>query len=518
MSDARDNPLVGKVIGARFRLDAVIGTGAMGTVYRAKHLTLERHVAVKVLHAHLRSDDAFVTRFHREARAASRLDHANIMRVIDYGEDESSDEITKGRLFIAMELLDGTDLFQIIQDSFPLKRERVINIMRQLLAAVAAAHDAGIIHRDLKPENVMVKKRRDDDGEEIDVVKVCDFGIAKMTERSETSYDDGRKLSVHGLLVGTPEYMSPEQARGEALDARSDVYSVGVMLYQLIVGRLPFEGSQPLDVALKQLADMPVPPHQRAENVDPLLESICLKALSKPPEERFQSAREMRNALRAALDGKSASEVSGAYASILPPPAGDSDAAAMPLPSDSDATRSEARGIDTPLGTEREARRESDVPLFAATRKPTPLLVPALGAAAAAAIGYFALQSSATKPSAEPPRQAVLVPAPSGTPVPSAPVTPTTTAWSTSTKAALHGTASPSVVAPASVTMMAPGAAAPKPYAAPRWSPRAKPSSSGIERDFPAETAPTVAPTSTAVPSATAVQIPQPMQNGPDEH
>jgi eukaryotic-like serine/threonine-protein kinase len=514
MSEARDNPLIGKVIGARFRLDAVIGTGAMGTVYRAKHLMLERQVAVKVLHAHLRSDDAFVTRFHREARAASRLDHANIMRVIDYGEDEGPEEITKGRLFIAMELLEGSDLFQIIQDSFPLKRERIINIMRQLLAAVAAAHDAGIIHRDLKPENVMVKKRRDDDGEEIDVVKVCDFGIAKMTERSETSYDDGRKLSVHGLLVGTPEYMSPEQARGEVLDARSDVYSVGVMLYQLLVGRLPFEGSQPLDVALKQLADVPVPPHQRAENVDPLLESICLKALSKPPEERFQNAREMRTALRAALEGKSASEVSGAYASIMPPPADESDAAAAPPQSNSESdvarpeARAEARGIDTPLGTEREARRESEIP---GTGR-SPWTLPLLGAAAAAAVGYFVLHRADTKPSTDA-APAAPVPIVSSSAPNSAPTV------SAATALAIRATSAPSA-APASTSSATVGASAQKaaPHA-PRWTPRPKPSASGIERDFPSEGVPAVTATAPApAPTATAVQIPQPMQNGPDDH
>jgi eukaryotic-like serine/threonine-protein kinase len=393
MSEAQkpaENPLLRKVIGGRFRIDAVIGNGAMGTVYRAKHLALDKFIALKVMHAHLRSDDNFVARFHREAKAASRLDHVNIMRVIDYGEDEGEDVVTKGRLFIAMELLDGTDLFQVIQDDFPLPKPRMVSIFRQLLAAVAAAHDAGIIHRDLKPENVMIRRIRDDDGEELDVVKVCDFGIAKMSERTESSYDDGRKLSVHGLLVGTPEYMSPEQARGETLDARSDVYSVGIMLYQMITSKLPFEGSQALDVALKQLADIAVPPHERYPDVDPVLEAVCMKALEKPPENRYQSAREMRNAFRGALEGRmlSSADLTGAFASMTPPPATSSRDGASAF----DASQPRVAGLDTPLGTERDARHYTDGPLALQRRKATPLMVPmlGLGALALASAGYVA--------------------------------------------------------------------------------------------------------------------------------
>jgi eukaryotic-like serine/threonine-protein kinase len=537
MSEAQkpaDNPLLRKVIGGRFRIDAVIGNGAMGTVYRAKHLALDKFIALKVMHAHLRSDDNFVARFHREAKAASRLDHVNIMRVIDYGEDEGPDEVTKGRLFIAMELLDGTDLFQVIQDDFPLPKPRVVSIFRQLLAAVAAAHDAGIIHRDLKPENVMIRRIRDDDGEELDVVKVCDFGIAKMSERTESSYDDGRKLSVHGLLVGTPEYMSPEQARGETLDARSDVYSVGIMLYQMITSKLPFEGSQALDVALKQLADIAVPPHERYPGVDPLLEAVCLKALEKPPENRYQSAREMRNAFRGALEGRmlSSADLTGAFPSMTPPPAMSSSEGAI---GSFDSSQPRVAGLDTPLGTERDARRYSDGPLTSDRRKATPLMVPMLGALALASAGYIAHQQGLIFPAATPtPVHGTEAVAPE----------PAVTSVSVIPPNRNHASASESAHAP--TKNASPGAATQQPHAArdagtrtlplqplplsngqhPRVTPPARPHATAIVTASPYDPAP---PEPSAKPAPTASAEPQPLHlppeprgidpsTGPDEH
>ena len=357
------DPLVGRMIGGKYRVEAQIGTGAMGSVYRALQISLEKRIALKILHSHLRSDGNFVERFHREAKAASRLDHPNIVRVIDFGEDTSDDPVMNGRLFIAMELLEGRDLFQVIQDDFPLPRERTIEIMRQTLAAVASAHDVGIIHRDLKPENVMISVRTNDDGESIDFIKVCDFGIAKMTER-DASDEESRKLSVHGLLVGTPEYMSPEQARGEKLDPRSDVYALGVVLYQMLVGRVPFEGTQPLDVALRHLADDPQPPRERVPDADATLEIVCLTAMSKARDKRYQSAREMRAVLRAALEGRPLSSASvnetGVFPSIppmyTPPPPAMSD----PRPSGG-------------MPAAPDSLRISPEPLGRATSKATPL-------------------------------------------------------------------------------------------------------------------------------------------------
>src|SRR5439155_13092850 len=181
--------------------------------------------------------------------------------------------------------------------------ERVVAILSQVLAALAVAHDIGVVHRDLKPENVLVLAGADDDGLPIDVVKVCDFGVAKLAARAENeSAPFSRHLTVDGVAIGTPDYMSPEQARGESVDGRSDLYSVGVVLYHLIAGRTPFVGDSPLGIALQQVSDdPPLPSHFR--DVHSALEAICLRAMDKRPADRFQTARDMRRALRSAVRG-----------------------------------------------------------------------------------------------------------------------------------------------------------------------------------------------------------------------
>jgi serine/threonine-protein kinase len=237
MREGAQDPLVGRTIAGKFVVESLIGSGGMSSVYRARQLVLDKPVAIKVMHDALAKDHAFVTRFRREAKAASRLDHAGSIRILDYGEDA-------GLLYMAMELLGGTDLFHKIQTDWPMTDARTADIVSQILAPLVVAHDLGILHRDLKPENVMVESRTDDDGKVHDVVKVFDFGIAKLTvESTPPPSPDGkpvRAATTKGIVVGTPEYMSPEQCRGEALDARSDLYSVGVILYHLLAGRLPF--------------------------------------------------------------------------------------------------------------------------------------------------------------------------------------------------------------------------------------------------------------------------------------
>ncbi|MEO8875483.1 MAG: serine/threonine-protein kinase, partial [Polyangiaceae bacterium] len=293
---------------------SVIGQGAMGTVYRAKQVALEKVVAIKVMHRSPRtssggtppggsdpdermsSDAMFAARFLREAKAASRIDHPNSLRVIDFGEEPD------GILYMAMEFLDGRDLFTVIRDDFPLPTPRIVTLMLQALAAIAVAHEMGVVHRDMKPENIMVMRGTDDEGNPKDVVKVCDFGIAKITARQtdlrESQQGAGPKLTTAGLVVGTPEYMSPEQGRGETLDARSDLYSIGVIMFQLMTGRLPFEAETALGVVLKHVTDAPPRPSDLAPNVDPRLEAICLRAMQKKPDDRYQTARTMRAELR----------------------------------------------------------------------------------------------------------------------------------------------------------------------------------------------------------------------------
>jgi serine/threonine-protein kinase len=266
----------------------------MGIVYRARQLALDRTVALKVLHRELAADEGFAERFWREAKAASRLDHPNSIRVIDFGQEPD------GLLYLVMEYVEGCDLFELIMERGPLSPANIVAILSQVLAALAVAHDMAVVHRDLKPENIMIVRGTSDDGQAIDVVKVCDFGIAKILDTPVSERESRRRHSTTGLLVGTPAYMSPEQARGEKLDARSDLYSVGVVLYELLTGRVPFDGESVLSIALKQVSEIPVPPSSVMPGADPDLEAICLRAMHKKPAERFQGAREMRLALQSA--------------------------------------------------------------------------------------------------------------------------------------------------------------------------------------------------------------------------
>jgi serine/threonine-protein kinase len=296
-SETEVDPLVGRAIGGKFVIERLLGAGAMGSVYRAHQTALERTVAVKVMHRELAAEPTYAARFHREAKAVSKLDHPNLIRILDYGQEGD------GLLYIAMEFLDGRDLFSVIDDEWPLPHDRIVDILSQALSALAEAHDAGVLHRDLKPENIMLLRRKSEDGASIDVVKVCDFGIAKIVEEAEprpASSGGARKLTAAGLVVGTPGYMAPEQARSEPCDARSDLYSVGVILYQLLTRRLPFEGNTPLDIVVKALHEAPPPLGTYGPTAAPGLEAICEKGMSKKPEERYQSARDMRSALRMA--------------------------------------------------------------------------------------------------------------------------------------------------------------------------------------------------------------------------
>lgn len=297
MPDRDDDDLIGRSIAGKFHVEEFVGGGAMGSVYRAKQIALDKSVAIKVLHRDMARDKAFVGRFHREAKHTSRLDHPNSVRVLDFGEEPD------GLLYIVMEYLDGRDLLTVMNEEWPLDDRRVAIILSQVLAALAVAHDQGIVHRDLKPENIMVLPGTTDDGDMIDVVKVCDFGIATIANAIEED-SRGGKLTAKGLVMGTPDYMSPEQARGERLDPRTDIYSIGVILYHLLTGRTPFTAESALGIALKHVSDPVVPPSNVREDVDPGLETICLRAMEKSRDARFASARQMRAELRSVLQAR----------------------------------------------------------------------------------------------------------------------------------------------------------------------------------------------------------------------
>jgi eukaryotic-like serine/threonine-protein kinase len=291
------DPFIGTIVGERYRIVSRIGVGGMGAVYRAEHTMMRRDLAIKVLLPELGGKDEFARRFEREAESASRLTHPNIITVTDFGRTP------EGSLFLVMEFLAGQSLSDAI-DAGPMPVERALPIMRQILRALEHAHAAGVVHRDLKPENIMLVER---DGQR-DVVKILDFGIAKVTQPQS-----GREaLTQAGVIFGTPEYLSPEQALGEAVDARADIYAAGIILYEMLAGRRPFENEDKVKIISMHLSHAPPRIRDVAPAVDvPLpLEQAIMQSLEKTREHRFATATAFLQALD---DAEAPAEASGAY-------------------------------------------------------------------------------------------------------------------------------------------------------------------------------------------------------------
>jgi len=279
---------IGKTLPGGHHILDLISVGGMGRVYRAQQSALGRTVAVKIIHPHLLSDENSALRFMTEARAASQLNHPNSVSVFDFGRTED------GQPYLVMEFLRGKDLARVAYEEGPLPFGRIVDTLRQVLAALGEAHDLGIVHRDLKPENVILEPLRRGG----DFVKVVDFGLAKLRADTQTP-----SVTSPGIVCGTPDYMAPEQGRGDPIDGRSDLYSVGVILFQLLTGRLPFEADTPTQVVMMHLT-IPVPdPRQVApERVIPEpLVAVVFRAMSKDARDRYQDASEFAEGLRQAL-------------------------------------------------------------------------------------------------------------------------------------------------------------------------------------------------------------------------
>jgi serine/threonine protein kinase len=302
-ADARTGTTVGK-----YKLHEIVGRGGMGVVYRGEHVYIGKEVAVKILHEGYGGREESIKRFLREARAASLINHPNIVDVTDFGKSND------GTVFFVMELLEGEPLDAVLQRDRRLDLMRAITIVNQMAGALGSAHSKGIVHRDLKPENVMLIRREgrrellrqfsDDDGmhtvsereKVFDFVKILDFGVAKVRDPDSNE----ARVTQQGVVFGTPEYMAPETARVGISDPRTDIYALGIMFYEMLTGAVPFTGETPVDVMLKVVSQPVVPPRQKAPEVEctPEAERLIMKALAKDPKQRHQTMEDLFNDLQ----------------------------------------------------------------------------------------------------------------------------------------------------------------------------------------------------------------------------
>ncbi|MEV6330328.1 protein kinase [Streptomyces sp. NPDC051909] len=307
----------GSVAGGRYQLRDLLGEGGMASVYLAYDSALDRQVAIKTLHTELGREQSFRERFRREAQAVAKLSHTNIVSVFDTGEDSLDGAVMP---YIVMEYVEGQPLGSVlaadVQQYGAMPADKALKVTADVLAALETSHEMGLVHRDIKPGNVMMTKRG--------VVKVMDFGIARAMQSGVTS------MTQTGMVVGTPQYLSPEQALGRGVDARSDLYSVGIMLFQLLTGRLPFDADSPLAIAYAHVQEEPVAPSTVNRSVTPAMDALVARALKKNPNERFPSAAAMRDeCLRVLSAGQTGAPVivaggpvqsgSGVGSAVFPP-------------------------------------------------------------------------------------------------------------------------------------------------------------------------------------------------------
>lgn len=273
--------MIGRILAGRYKVDAVIGEGGMARVWRATDMNTGKAVAVKVLREEYWDDETFVRRFEREAQAASRMTHPNIVNLLDVGLEED------GTRYLVIEYVSGKTLKQLIQESGTIRPDMAAQIIIRVLAAVQHAHQNGVIHRDIKPQNILIDKEG--------AVKVSDFGIARVANSQTMSQDDE-------AVMGSVYYFSPEQAKGAVVDEKSDLYSVGVMFYEMLTGKVPFTGDTPVAIAMKHLQDKPTPPSEINPAVSPALDFVVLHAMEKRPRHRYASATDMLRDVRLAME------------------------------------------------------------------------------------------------------------------------------------------------------------------------------------------------------------------------
>lgn len=290
-----------EVLGERYELLDPIGRGGMATIYRGRDTRMERTVAIKVLREVYSTDPKFVTRFQREAKAASALQHPNIVQVYDYGQ-------TDGNYFIVMELVEGTDLRRYLRSRGVLDVDRAIIIAHDVALGLGAAHRRSIVHRDVKPQNILVGKGGS--------IKLTDFGIASV-------YKDinAERLTTTGMTLGTVQYYAPEQAQGEIVSPAADVYALGIVMYEMLTGRTPFDGDTPVAVAMQHIQDPPVPPSELNPGIPPALEDIILRCLEKIPEMRFRDGSQLARALESLAEADSSEMSTNQFLTNSPSPA-----------------------------------------------------------------------------------------------------------------------------------------------------------------------------------------------------
>jgi eukaryotic-like serine/threonine-protein kinase len=424
------DPLLGKLLGERFQVQEQIGQGASGTIYRAEHVTLRRRVAIKVLHAELSRDDLAVERFRREATTVAEIDNEHIVEIHDFGRTPD------GRLYLAMELLEGETLDTVLTHDKTLSVERAADVLIQVGEALMEAHAIGYVHRDLRPRNVYLAVRRG----KANFVKLLDFGLSKLVET-----DSQAASTSLGMTFGDPRYMSPEQARGDRIDRRADIYQLGCVAYEMLTGTPPFTGNRVFDILTKQVTEIPDPLPTRRPGVPLWMEAAVAKMLAKDPENRFATTTRMVEALRRGLDtGEVMEDEIARRRESIPPPSVSRVMQKMGMTAPAEYERLPERPIPVPppppppqhpliaaqVQPAAERRRtgtpELGVPIVppAAVRGPAPTVVgPAPGPIPAEVAG--AIESPANARRAAPPEAERSVIERPTAPIPTTPVVPT---------------------------------------------------------------------------------------------